>query len=163
MLGDDCARAEGDFECVAGLTCSSDNGKCRALPQAGEACVHGACAPGVTCVPDVIGNGPGVCARGLDLGSPCKYAQGLPSGCPLLDTVCSQQGQCVNQAVFAGDACGPGKLPCGLGTRCGADGLCHLPLTVGQPCTPPSMGQWDSCAYGTACDPTSKVCVGKCG
>ena len=83
-------------------------------------------------------------------GTPCAAAGGAPPSGPCSESLCDDQGECVEIAVPAG-ACDDGD-PCTAGETCGEDGACDGGLPV--VCQPPGPCEL------ALCDASAGGCVG---
>lgn len=145
--------------CAAELACDADNGSCKPLPGAGEACAFAidgphVCAPPLGCVAGVCGPLPGAgeactvdsrCAAGLGCdftrnGSVCGPLKPIGGACQT-DRTCEvglycdyTVGSCAEQR--------PTGAPCKDGNECGPEGTC-VPVGGGAfECAPrPTAGE----------------------
>lgn len=103
-------------ECSYGLYCSraSGCGRCQPLPNLGEPCVAGRCAPGVGCRGDS-------CVPIVSQGAVCGFSDlcELGNSCILI----GEERMC-QPKVNEGEACGAGIGQCALSLQC-PDGICR--------------------------------------
>jgi len=165
--GGDC---EDDDDCVEGLACANDTGKCVARATEGQACGGGVqedCALGLTCAgDDDETQTPGLCKKNEDvfagaLGDPCDLSATELCEDGLSCVVTSLDGNGATfacaEAVASGAACSLGiPDPCPTGEYCDGidpntgdvDGTCTALPGVGDPCVESFGGQ---CQPGLVC------------
>lgn len=136
-------------DCQTGFRCDAD--VCTALPVEDEACVSGACAPGLWCRHEIMGD-TGVCMAEGQLGAPCEHGYGPAdtfAGCEGDQLFCLG-GTCLGPGDD-GDPCLPNSTQtCQDGFFCNRTDQTCTPLAAeGEPCNP---WWWPgSCAEGLGC------------